>query len=120
MDFNFECIGEKLTDDEEKIGKLKAWGWKMSFTWRKTKLHVLTLSPHPPPILKFFEKCYDFRKEKQHNWCHYVDDFISFYVCFIYIDCLLYSLQDANVWWCSQKMNWKQNWNVLTACTDQW
>lgn len=118
MDFNFECIGEKLTDDEEKIGKLKAWGWKMSFTWRKTKLHVLTLSH--PPILKFFEKCYDFRKEKQHNWCHYVDDFISFYVCFIYIDCLLYSLQDANVWWCCQKMNWKQNWNVLTACTDQW
>lgn len=49
MDFNFECIGEKLTDDEEKIGKLKAWGWKMSFTWRKTKLHVLTLSPPPPP-----------------------------------------------------------------------
>ena len=23
MDFNFECIGEKLTDDEEKIGTLK-------------------------------------------------------------------------------------------------
>lgn len=89
MDFNFECIGEKLTDDEEKIGKLKAWSWKMSFTWRKTKLHVLTNYMYwyypPPQIWNFFEKCYDFRKEKQHNWCHYVDDFISFYVCFIYI-----------------------------------
>lgn len=43
MDFNFECIGEKFIDDEEKIGKLKVWGWKMLFIWRKIKLYVLIL-----------------------------------------------------------------------------
>jgi hypothetical protein len=25
MEFKFECIGEKLTDDEEKIGNVSIW-----------------------------------------------------------------------------------------------
>lgn len=30
-DFKFECIGEKLTDDEARIGKIHLWDMEVDF-----------------------------------------------------------------------------------------
>ncbi|XP_078324308.1 rho GTPase-activating protein 26-like isoform X2 [Crassostrea virginica] len=58
MDFNFECIGEKLTDDEEKIaGSLKEFG-KLILRVEEERDRMLS------KVTDFFQQLERFRKEQ--------------------------------------------------------
>nr|XP_034301151.1 rho GTPase-activating protein 26 isoform X6 [Crassostrea gigas] len=58
MDFNFECIGEKLTDDEEKIaGSLKEFG-KLIMGVEEERDRMLA------KVTDFFQQLDKFRKEQ--------------------------------------------------------